>query len=286
MGTSQSNKGSPSNTPMVPPWTPDPLAPDGPPPVTPDGGQPQPDGNQPNDGEEPRAPEVPIAPRGRFGGARRNISDYAKTGNSDCLSRGLKHYSSKGMGGGKTAARRLGGTSKTAGQLYNALTGLSSQAPGQPPVFDKLDKNELQGRSAREIVNKVVEALSPTDGTQDSEARKRSIDNALSDLLTTYPDADLCNLDQEQVEYSVEAFAIEDLLRRFELDLGQTIIDNAPSVPEASKRLKDAKDFIREVARDSFREIKENNGYLNERNVKKIVNDALETTFDVFGAEE
>ena len=301
MGTSQSSKGSPSGTPMVPPWVPpvpqnfepnvdlpmEVVSPQAGAPQEPSPDQEQPSGDEQevNQGEMATGP-IPIAPRGRFNASRRHISDFAKTGSVNSLQKGLKHYAKKGVGGGKIAAKRLAGTSKTAGTLFHALSGLASQAQGQAPVLNKLDKNQLQGKPAREIINKIVEALSPTDGTQDSEARKRSIDNSLSDLLEKFPDADLCNLNVEQIEFSVEAFAIEDIIRRFELDLQQTILEKAPGVIEASKRVKEAKDFIREVAKDAFKSLKTKSGVFNEANVSRIISSAIELTFDVFGSYE
>lgn len=273
MGTSQSSKGASSGTPLVPPWTPD---------ASPAQDQTTPTTPEPN-GAPPVQPEQrpEISPRGRFNGARRNISDYAQTGSRESLSRGLGHYAKKGLGGSKNAAKRLGGTSVSAGSLYHALSSLASQVEGQPST-DKLDKNELLNRPRREVIDHIVNALAPTNGTLDSEARQRSMDNALSKLYEEFNDVDICNLSDEQVIFAVETFAIEDVIRRFELDLGQSIIENAPNSIEGAKRFKEAQDYIREVAKDAFKSLKDSGNVMNTATVNKIVNEAIETTFDVF----
>ena len=46
----------------------------------------------------------------------------------------------------------------------------------------------------------IVEAVRPADGTQDAEANRAAIKDALSELLTMFPDADLLNLTEDQRE--------------------------------------------------------------------------------------
>ena len=202
MGTSQSSSGSPSGVPMVPPWVPDiPL------PALPAEGAPP--GAAPEQGEapeqaprtEPRQP-IPLAPARRFLGANRNLGDYARSGDSASMRRGLGQYVKKGYGGSATATRRMGGTAQTAQALYSALSGGPGNpytAPGSP-----LDPALTAGRSADEVMDAVVEAVRPVDGTQDAEASRTSIKDALSDVLKQFPDADLRDLQQEQRDLAIE----------------------------------------------------------------------------------
>ena len=95
MGTSQSSNGSPSGVPMVPPWVPD--VPDSAPPAdapaaAPDdgaaGGIP---GTVPP--PAPALPSVPIAPSGRFTGARRNMgAALLDDGDKGAMRRGVGQY--------------------------------------------------------------------------------------------------------------------------------------------------------------------------------------------------
>src|SRR5690349_18932905 len=114
MGTSQSSDGSPPGVPMVPPWVPTPPPLDKPPLPTPD--------DQQKSSTPPPMPSVPLAPAGRFTGARKSLGGFARTGNAAAMRRGLGHYIRSGYGGAPTAANRFGGTAATANTLYHALS--------------------------------------------------------------------------------------------------------------------------------------------------------------------
>ena len=167
MGTSQSSRGPSGGVPMVPPWVPDPALPNSPPDgdgAAPADGDAQ-DGQQTPSQQQP-APEQPaptpprpspIAPAARFAGARRSLGNFARTGDSADMRRGLRHYVRSGYGGGGTVVRRFGGTASTAGVLYGAL---STIAAGQAvSTASPLDPVLLTGRSAREVMDAIVEAV-------------------------------------------------------------------------------------------------------------------------------
>ena len=272
MGTSQSSGGPASGVPLVPPWTPDPPG-DGD-----DAGDLGPDADGATE-STPASPS-PIAPAARFGGARRGLGDFARSGDTGALRRGLGRYVSKGYGGADTASRRFGGTAVTAGALSRTL---ARAAAGQPSGTENpLDPNILAGRSANEVMDAVVNAVRPIDGTQDAEASRTAIQDALSELLTRYPDADLLDLDAEQRAFAVERYTAADVFRRIQLDLGKTIMDKAPSAAMALSRLKQVREYVREVVSASFRRLRERGRSVTANRVGAVVRDALQTTFTVF----
>jgi len=286
MGTSQSSNGSPSSVPMVPPWVPDPVLQSG------DQGDPYDDnsGDQDSspsgdgDGSQglPSSPPVftPIAPARRFGGARTNLNSYAKTGANADMRRSVGQYIKKGYGGGDTAVRRFGGTVTTAGALYSALSGMS--AGGVSSQGGSLDTAILSGKSAQEVIDAVIEAASPIDGTQDTEANRASIHDALSELLERHEDADLLDLSENERAFVIERYVARDIFRRFDLDLGQTISKNAPSVASALSRLKEIREYIRETVSSSFRKLKDSGQSLTSQNIRSSVDKALREAFGVF----
>ena len=280
MGTSQSSSGSPSNVPMVPPWVPDA-------PVDGSNGQNDQDSTDNDagtgDAQQP-APlttrPVPIAPRGRFGPARRDIGSFGRTGSTDDMRRGVGHYVRKGLGGSGTAAARFGGTAQTAGTLYVALSALSSGQAAAPGSL--LDPALLLGRSADEVMDAVVEAVRPVDGSQDTEASRYAINDALSDVLTRFPEADLLNLSEEQRLFAIERYIGLDVFERFDLDVGKHLRENAPSVAAELSRFREVKTYIHETVAASFRKSVSELEFLNTRPISNIARLALQEAFEVF----
>lgn len=273
MGTSQSSKGPGAAVSMVPSWVDDPPAE-------------APTGDDPSADEDPSAapaaapPAAPLAPDRRWIGVSRSLGDYARTGDTSAMRRGFGHYVRSGYGGAGTAARRMGGTAATAGALGGILAGLAAGQPAAPG--SPLDPALLAGRSADEIMDAVVEAVRPVDGTQDAEAARAAIRDALSELLTRFPDADLLNLTPEQRELAIERFTAHDVFRRFDLDVGQTIREKAPSATTALSRLKQARDYVKETVAASFRRLREAGRVLTAGRISEVVRAALRETFDVF----
>ena len=278
MGTSSSSSGSPSSMPMVPPWVPDPIPPTGNEPGN--GAIAAPDDDAPDASLPPPAQPVPVAPPARFGGARLWLGRFARTGSTSDMRTGVGHYVRKGLGGGGTAVRRLGGTVRTAGALYGALSAATTgQASG---IGSPFDPDVLAGRSANEVMGAAIEAVRPIDGTQDGEAGRAAIGKALSELLTQYPDANLLNLSEEQCLLAVERFIAWDVFIRFELDLGKTIQEKATSVTSALSRLRDVRDFISQTVAAEFRKLATNAAGLGTRKVTSIVHFALGKAAAVF----
>lgn len=282
MGTSQSSGGPGSGVPMVPAWVPDPPAGE---PMSPEDPALQKAAEEPNGPEAVGAPQVPtipfpLAPPARFRGARRALGDFARTAVANDMRRGVGHYVRTGYGGSQTAARRMGGTASTAGVLHDALSSIAAGQPSSPG--SPLDPALLAGRSVQEVMDAVVEAVRPIDGTQDAEAARAAIRNWLADLLTRFPEADLLNLDDEQRTFAIERYTAFDVFRRFDLDVGQTIRDKAASATMALSRLKEVRDYVRETVAASFRRLRDAGRTITAGRVSQVVRDALRETFQVF----
>ena len=140
----------------------------------------------------------------------------------------------------------------------------------------------LTGRSVQEVMDAVVEAVRPIDGTQDAEAARAAICDALSELLTRFPEADLLNLDPQQRAFAIERYTALDVFRRFDLDVGQIIRDKAPTATMALSHLKQARDYVRETVAASFRRLQDAGRPITTGRVSQVVRDALHETFQVF----
>ena len=254
---------------MVPPWTPDP----------PPGDVPPDDAPTPPETAQPPRQEAPVAPEGRFRSARLNLGSYARTGDRHDMRRGLGQYVRHGYGGSGTATRRFGGTAATAAALGRALAGI---APGGAGTGVPLDPALLTGRSADDVMNAVIEAVRPLDGTLDAEANRAAIRDALAELLTRFPEADLLNLTDEQRNLAVERFTAIDVFRRIELDIGKTLSEKAPSASAALGRLKEIRDYVKETVSAAFRKLRDAGRTLTVGRIAYVVRDALAETFQVF----
>lgn len=272
MGTSQSSKGSPSGVPMVPPWVPDISTSD----------ENSPNSNSGQEENKPLSQPISIAPPRRFQGANRSLGEYARTGEHTRMHHGLGQYVKKGYGGSSTAARRKGGTSQTAQALYSALSGGGAVFAAGTEGNEVVDTKLSTGRSADEVMDAIIEAVKPVDGTQDTEASRASIKDSLSEVLKQYPDADLLNLRPEQRELAIERFVAADIFRRIDLDLGRTIREKVPNATTGLRRLKEVKAYVKEVVAESFRKLKNTGQRLITGRVAQIVQNAISETFQVF----
>ena len=273
MGTSGSSTGPGSGVHLIPPWVSDPEIQ----PSTEPGDDQQPDEDTPETLPE-ASPQ--IAPMGRFRGARTELGDFARSNSDYSLRQGVGHYVRTGLGGSRNASRRMAGTARRAGALYGVLQDLSGGRT--PPAHPDLDPAHLVGRHAREIVDRIAEALSPSDGTQDSEAGRHSISQALSELIRREPSIDLTALTQEQIVLALELFIGSDICRRIELDVGKAIFDRAPDAATAIRRLGQMYRYVRQVVASTFRLWSTEPEPVTQQAATSLVHRVIQNTFEVF----
>lgn len=192
----------------------------------------------------------------------------------------MAHYIRSGYGGSAVATRRFGATARTAATLGGALASLAAGAPTAPA--GALNVRLLASRSHAEVIAAVVEAVRPIDGSIDAEANRASIRDALSDLLKRYPDANLLELDDAQRAYVLEGFTAADVFRRYELDLGKTIQEKAPTAAAELARLRDVRDYIKQVVSAAYRKLERAGRPLTAGAIENVVRDALTDAFAVF----
>ena len=276
MGTSISSVGPGSGVDLVPSWVSDPDT------VDPTFSAEKQDVEQENGENVDSTQEEPtlIAPPRRFMGARINLNRFANSGSSASMKRGLSQYVLKGLGGSGRATHRMAGTARKASGLYGVLSALSR---GTPPEVDLgIDPVRLEGRSAREIVDRIAAALSPSDGTLDSEASRRSISLALCKLIRRDPTADLAALTTTQIELAMEIFIGEEICSRIDLDVGKTVSDNAPSLATALERLGQMNRYVRQTVAESFRKWRADAGSLTQQAASSLAFKVIQDTFEVF----
>jgi hypothetical protein len=189
VGTSQSNPGSGSRSPLVPPWADD---------------QPQ----------QPLAPPQPL----RFKAFRQAFGDFVGTGNESALQSALGHYARKSTGGGDAAARRLGNTVKAGAGLYNFLTGGGGVAVGGLAI----NFGSLAGMSCEAAINSITQALTPSGGDSDKirSAMNCALVEALDGVASFNPDT----ITDEVIVNTMIAYISESIFLQVVQDAGKAWI--------------------------------------------------------------
>jgi hypothetical protein len=283
MGTQRSSEGPGSGVPLVPSWV-QPVSPlpDNP---SPGDGQAETLPNESQPSEVAAPVEVPqivprLAQRGRFKGARTSLGSFAASGSKSDLQTGLGHYVRSGYSGASQLAQRMSRTAKAAGLFYGGLEAFRSGE--NKPVEFGLDRDSLRGRPAREVGDKIIEAICPIDGSQDAEASRDSLTRSISDLLEQNPDLDLTALSPEQIDFLVEGFVANDLAHRIELDVGKTIFEKAPDTATAVHRMQEMRDYVREKVSASFRARNSQGQKFTRASAANLTASVLKDTLAVF----
>ncbi|WP_328799695.1 Qat anti-phage system associated protein QatB [Rhodococcus sp. T7] len=182
-----------------------------------------------------------------------------------------------GYGGSGTMSRRLSGTAVTAGRLNGVM-----QSGRGPDGKSLTDIALASGSDVNVVLDAIVDAATPIDGTQDRESSRRAVRDALTDLLGRFPEADLLALTETQREYVIERYAALDVYGRFCLDLQKTIMAKAHDPATGLRRLKQVREFISEHVSAAFRMIRKGGTPATTANVARLTSLALRETLTVF----
>ncbi len=193
------------------------------------------------------------------------------------MRRAVGHYVRSGYGGAATMARRLNGTSRTAARLGAVLQ------PGvQADLAAARDAAIAGGKNAQSVLDAIVEAIRPVDGTQDAESSRRAVRDALSDVLERYPEADLLDLDDFQRQFVVQRFVGLDVYNRFCLDLGEKLDEHASSASVAAARFAEVREYIAATVAAEFDKLWAAGVTPASPDLARVTQGALRETFKVF----
>lgn len=173
----------------------------------------------------------------------------------------------------------MGGAAVRSGALYGALRSLSGSPTGDAAP---LDPASLSGLSARELIDAIVDFVSPSDGSQDADSSQHAIAAALSDLLEDQPDIDLGALTSDEIAWVVERHLAYEIHQRVQLDVGKSVLEKATSPATAMRRLDEIRDYIRETVASAFRQRRSSGAPLTNGDATRLANSVLEDTFAVF----
>lgn len=263
MGTSASSKGPGAGVSFDPPWLDDIDVP----------GQ-EIQNNNVN-------PAIGIAPKARFGSARRSMGEYVRSGSRDSARRSLGHYSKTGMGGAQNVARRMRTSTKTASNFFNTFRSLRDDTTFS--LGEEISELKNRGADASEIIDAIVGHVCPKGGSIDEVSCRDSGSSALSEFMDQNPDADFSNLSDDQIWSLTAIYLGNEVFNRIQMDIGQAFEKQDVPYVDRVARLNDMREYIQsEIATqmDALRKTADQNVDMNQ-----LFQNTIKNTFEVFEVE-
>ena len=262
MGTSASSNGPGAGVPFDPPWLDDVEVP-----------------NQQKT-EKQNEPLV-LASRARFASARRNMGEYARSGDKDSVRRALGHYSKTGMGGAQNVAKRMRTSTKVAANFFNTFHSLREDNTFALGL--ELKELRSQGADANQIIDAIVSHVCPTGGSIDEISCRDSGTAAISEFLVDNPDADICNLDDDQIWSLTATYLGNEVFSRVQMDIGQAFEKQDVSIEDRVIRLNDMREYIQSEIATQMNKLRETAD--KKMDINKLLSDTIRNTFEVYEVE-
>lgn len=263
MGTSASSKGPGAGVSFDPPWLDDIDVP----------GQDKQNTNV--------NPATGIAPKARFGSARRNMGEYVRSGSRDSARRSLGYYSKTGMGGAQNVARRMRTSTKTASNFFSTFCYLRDDSTFSLGKEISVLKN--RGADASEIIDSIVGHVCPKGGSVDELSCRDSGTAALSEFMDQNPNADFSNLSDDQIWSLTAMFLGDEAFNRIQMDIGQAFEKQDVPYVDRVIRLNDIREYIQSeiaIQMDVLRKSENQNVDMNQ-----FFQDTIKNTFEIFEVE-
>lgn len=219
-----------------------------------------------------------LAPRARFGNARRSMGEYARSGDRDYARRSLGHYSKTGMGGAKNLAKRMRTSIKVAANFFNTFQSLRED--NAFALGRELKELQSQGTDANQIIAAIVSHICPAGGSIDEISCRDSSTAAISEFLVENPKADICNLDDDQIWSLTATYLGNEVFSRVQMDIGQAFEKQEISIKDRMIRLNDMREYIRSEIATKMNKLRETVD--NTLDINKLLSDTIRNTFEVY----
>lgn len=229
---------------------------------------------------EPLSGPAGDAPARRFIGAKTQLHDFARTGDRSTLRRALGHYTRTGMGGARNVARRMRPSTVAAASLSQLLHAARDRS--DPRISAWITALVARSPSADDVAAEIVRQLTTTGGTLEEESCRRSMAEALGELLEQQPGIDLLALSDDDIWVTIELFLSCEAFNRLLLEIGQLFEGVNISPVEAVRRTNEMRDYIRSEIAAQIRPLTISVQDPTPSQLERILQDALENTFAVF----
>ena len=281
MGTSAANPGPGQGAVFDPPWLDDIETPppgDGRFPDDQNSGDKDSDNGQPQPSPDP--PEV--APRARFGNARRALGEFVRTGKEDVFRRAAGYYSRTGMGGARRAGNRMRTSARSGASAFGVLQAARERT--DPGINDWVDSLKARNANAQEIADEIVKRTTPSGGSLDEVACQESMAQAMGDLLANNPDVNLFNLDDDDIWGLMVSFLGYEAFHRLflDMDIEQVFKNSSLSPRESVKRMNEMRAYLMAVISVQVKGLRSGGSHATPSQLQSILQSALRNTFAVY----
>jgi hypothetical protein len=242
-----------------------------------EGGQDAPGGDEsPPEGNPP----AQLAPARRFAAARRDLSTFARTGDTRNLGRGIGHYSRSGMGGSRQAANRMRASTRAGAGLISFLQQVRDGATAEARRW--VDELVAGAPSVDAVVDAIVEAVMPAGGSADEESIRDSMAIALSDLMVISPECDVLRMSVEDTWTLMQLYLSREVCNRLRFDMGQGL-ESARLNPAVSvQRELEMRQFVRNEISVQLTDLRGSTPNPTQRQLDGLMQEALRLTFAVY----
>lgn len=233
--------------------------------------------------EQPATQEpIIVAPPARFGTARKNLGEFARTGSQDSFKKAVGHYSKKGMGGATNVAKRMRASTSSVSGLVSFLRDVKNST--LPDIRDWANKLMSKSPTANEVIDAIIDRVTSEGGIIDEESIKDSMANAMSDLLEQNPDLDLLNLGDDESWDLIESFLSHEASNRLQLDIGQSL-ERTLTPTEMVQRTDEMREYLKAEISAQLQPYKSSDKHPEMSKLNAVIHQALESTFFVFEGE-
>ncbi|MCY3542154.1 MAG: hypothetical protein OXH31_09665 [Gammaproteobacteria bacterium] len=230
MGTSSSNKGTGSDTPLVPTFLDD-------------------DENV-SEGGNDATPLTQTEPQ-RFRSARTNFSQFASSGGSNhqALRRAVRDYVRKGTGGARNAVRRMAPSLNAAHRTLSLLRSL--QRDGVQETLLRINLQNLSGKSIQDTFTVLTDLICQDGGTIDDAIAR----DAWLETVAKLEDIGIDSLDvltNLQIQEMFLSFVANSIVARLYQEIGVNGFKQVNHLQDIERFDEQFRNYIERGVRDSF----------------------------------
>jgi hypothetical protein len=209
-------------------------------------------------------------------GPRKAFNNFARGGGKSYLRDALAGYVRRGTGSARTAIVRMGPSRSAAKSLYQFIQSVNND--GLQVALASLNRDDLFGKSAADVLGALTDAICPDGGLIDDAIAREAWDEAVLFTLENGTE-DISTMSEEEWE----ALFCDFIARSIEMKVFNDICIEGVSLPESIAEVNQVENdlhaLIGEAVTDSIGESFSNNERLDENQIKAVVDDIYGRAF-------